>query len=37
MRQGEIAATVDTHEQPEQETITLMHGLMTGEIEAAST
>jgi simple sugar transport system ATP-binding protein len=32
MRQGRIAATVDTHTQPEAETITTMHGLMTGEL-----
>jgi simple sugar transport system ATP-binding protein len=32
MRQGRIAATVDTHAQPEAETITAMHGLMTGEL-----
>ena len=35
MRQGEIAATVDTHERPEQETIALMHGLMTGDVAGA--
>jgi simple sugar transport system ATP-binding protein len=32
MRQGRIAATVDTHAQPERETIATMHGLMTGEL-----
>src|SRR5262249_42202584 len=32
MRQGRIAATVDTHAQPEAETITTMHGLMTGDL-----
>jgi ABC-type sugar transport system ATPase subunit len=32
LRQGEVAAIVDTHAQPEAETITVMHGLMTGEL-----
>jgi simple sugar transport system ATP-binding protein len=32
LRQGEVVATVDTHAQPENETITLMHGLMTGDV-----
>ncbi len=37
LHQGEVAATVDTHAQPENETITLMHGLMTGEVAGPGT
>jgi simple sugar transport system ATP-binding protein len=34
MRQGRVAATIDTHAQPEPETINAMHALMTGEVVA---
>jgi simple sugar transport system ATP-binding protein len=31
LRQGSVIATVDTHAQSETDTVTLMHGLMTGD------
>jgi simple sugar transport system ATP-binding protein len=37
LRQGEVVATVDTQTRPENETIALMHGLMTGEVALAPT